>query len=58
MIIVTVVIFSLVAGGLFGYLSCYLATSKDIDVLQTQVTSLQESFARCHEQKATNAPCL
>jgi len=45
-LVVTVVIFSLVAGGLFGYFSCYLATSKDIHVLQTQVTSLQEQLSQ------------
>ena len=46
LLVVTVVIFSLVAGGLFGYSSCYLATSKDIDVLQTHVASLQEQLSQ------------
>jgi len=46
LLIVIVVIASLLAGGLFGYLSCYSATSEDIDALQNQVTSLQEQLSQ------------
>jgi len=45
-LVVIVVIASLVAGGLFGYLSCYSATSEDIDALQNQVTALQEQLSQ------------
>ena len=40
-LIVAVVIISLVAGAFSGYLTCYSATSGEIDDLQTQVSSLQ-----------------
>jgi S1-C subfamily serine protease len=45
-LVVIIVIVSLVAGGLFGYLSCYSATSEDIDALQNQVTALQEQLSQ------------
>jgi S1-C subfamily serine protease len=45
-LVVIIVIASLVAGGLFGYLSCYSATSEDIDALQNQVTALQEQLSQ------------
>ena len=45
-LVVIIVIASLFAGGLFGYLSCYSATSEDIDALQNQVTSLQEQLSQ------------
>jgi S1-C subfamily serine protease len=40
-----VVVVCLVAGGLFGYLNCYFATSTEIDGLQTQVSSLQSQLS-------------
>jgi S1-C subfamily serine protease len=43
--VVIVVIICLVAGGLFGYLSCYSVTSANIDNLQNQVTSLQQQLS-------------
>jgi S1-C subfamily serine protease len=46
LVVVIVVIASLVAGGLVGYLSCYSATSEDIDALQNQVTALQEQLSQ------------
>jgi S1-C subfamily serine protease len=46
LLVVIIVIASLFAGGLFGYLSCYSATSEDIDALQNQVTSLQEQLSQ------------
>jgi S1-C subfamily serine protease len=45
LLVVIIVITSLVAGGLFGYLRCYSATSGEIDNLQNQVTVLQEQIA-------------
>lgn len=45
-LVVIIVIASLVAGGLFGYLTCYSATSEDIDTLQNQVTTLQEQLSQ------------
>jgi S1-C subfamily serine protease len=45
LLVVVVVISSLVAGGLFGYLSCCSATSKEMDNLQNQLTALQEQIA-------------
>jgi len=46
LLIVIIVIASLVAGGLFGYWSCYSAASEDIDTLQNQVTALQEQLSQ------------
>ena len=46
LLVVIIVIASLFAGGLFGYWSCYSATSKDIDALQNQVTALQEQLSQ------------
>ena len=45
LLVVIIVIASLVAGGLFGYLRCYSATSGEIDNLQNQVIVLQEQIA-------------
>jgi S1-C subfamily serine protease len=45
LLVVIIVIASLVAGGLLGYLRCYSATSGEIDNLQNQVTVLQEQIA-------------
>jgi len=45
LLVVIIVIASLVAGGLFGYLRCYSTTSGEIDNLQNQVTVLQEQIA-------------
>jgi S1-C subfamily serine protease len=45
LLVVVIVIASLVAGGLFGYLRCYSATSEEIGNLQNQVTALQEQIA-------------
>jgi len=44
--VVIVVIASLVVGGLFGYLSCYSATSEEISNIQNQVTSLQSQLSQ------------
>jgi S1-C subfamily serine protease len=44
LLVVTIVITSLVAGGLFGYLGSYSTTSGEIDKLQNQVTTLQEQL--------------
>ena len=45
LLVVIIVIASLVAGGLFGYLRCYSTTSGEIGNLQNQVTLLQEQIA-------------
>jgi S1-C subfamily serine protease len=45
-VVIIIVIASLLAGGLLGYLSCYSATSEEIDNLQNQVTSLQEHLSQ------------
>ncbi len=45
LLVVTIVIASLVAGGLFGYFMGYSTTSGEIDNLQNQVTLLQEQIA-------------
>jgi len=45
LLVVVIVIASLVAGGLFGYLRCYSTTSGEIGNLQNQVTLLQEQIA-------------
>jgi S1-C subfamily serine protease len=44
-LVVIIVIVSLAAGGLFGYLWCYSTTSGEIDNLQNQVAVLQEQIA-------------
>jgi S1-C subfamily serine protease len=54
-LVVIVVIASLVAGGLFGYLICYSTTSEDIDALQNQVTALQEQLSQI--QSTQNMDC-
>jgi S1-C subfamily serine protease len=43
-VVITIVLASLVTGGLVGYFSCYSATSENIDKLQNQVTSLQQQL--------------
>ena len=45
-LVVIIVIACLFAGGLVGYLSCYFATSEDIDALQNQITALQEQLSQ------------
>jgi S1-C subfamily serine protease len=45
LLVVVIVIASLVAGGLFGYLRGYSATSEEIGNLQNQVAVLQEQIA-------------
>jgi S1-C subfamily serine protease len=45
-VVIIIVLASLVAGGLLGYLSCYSATSEEIDNLQNQVTSFQEQLSQ------------
>jgi S1-C subfamily serine protease len=45
-LVVIIVLASLVAGGLLGYLSCYSATSGEIGKLQNQVTSLQDQLSQ------------
>ncbi len=44
LLVVTIVVVSLFAGGLFGYLISYTITSEEIDNLQNQVTLLQEQI--------------
>jgi S1-C subfamily serine protease len=46
LLIVIIVVASLFAGGLFGYWSCYSATSEDIYALKNQVTTLQEQLSQ------------
>ena len=53
-IIVAIVMVSLVAGGFLGYLSCYSATSKDIDSLKTQVSSLQSQLSYLQSTQVQN----
>ncbi|TSA55412.1 PDZ domain-containing protein [bacterium] len=54
LLVVIIVIASLVAGGLFGYLSCYSTTSEDIDALQNQVTTLQEQLSQIQSTQNLN----
>jgi S1-C subfamily serine protease len=51
---VIVVITSLVAGGMFGYLICYSNTSGDIDALQNQVTALKGQLAQIQSTENLN----
>ena len=44
LLVVIIVITSLIAGGLFGYFSCFSATSNEIGNLQNQLTALQEQI--------------
>jgi len=44
-LIVTIVIASLVAGGLLGYLTSYLAISGEIDNLRSQLSTVQEQIS-------------
>jgi S1-C subfamily serine protease len=53
-LVVIVVIVCLVAGGLFGYISCYSVTSEDIDKLQNQVTSLQQQLSNIQTAQSIN----
>jgi len=54
LLVVIIVIASLVAGGLFGYLSCYSTTSEDIDALQNQVTTLQKQLSQIQSTQNLN----
>ncbi|PVX23045.1 MAG: trypsin [Candidatus Bathyarchaeum sp.] len=45
-IVAAIVVTSLVAGGLLGYLNCYSNTSNDINSLQNQVTTLQQQLSQ------------
>jgi S1-C subfamily serine protease len=54
LLVVIIVIASLVAGGLFGYLRCYSTTSGEIDNLQNQVTSLQEQLSQLQSAQNLN----
>jgi S1-C subfamily serine protease len=51
---VIVVITSLVAGGMFGYLICYSNTSGDIYALQNQVTALKGQLAQIQSTENLN----
>jgi len=54
LLVVIIVIASLFAGGLFGYLSCYSTTSEDIDALQNQVTTFQEQLSQIQSTQNLN----
>jgi len=53
-LIVAVVIISLVAGALSGYLTCLSATTEDIDELQNQVETLQGKLALIQSTQSNN----
>jgi len=53
-LIVAVVIISLVAGALSGYLTCLSATTGDIDELQNQVETLQGKLALIQSTQSNN----
>jgi len=53
-VLVVIVFTSLFAGGLVGYSSCYLATSDQLEQLQSQVTSLQWSLSQLQTQQNLN----
>jgi S1-C subfamily serine protease len=53
-LIVAVVIISLVAGGLSGYLTCLSAATGDIDELQNQVETLQGKLALIQSTQSNN----
>lgn len=49
LLVVTIVIASLVAGGLVGYLKGYSTASEEIDSLQNQVTTLQAQISNAQQ---------
>lgn len=51
LLVVTIVIASLVVGGLFGYLMDYSTTAGEIDNLQNQVTSLQKQISNIQQSR-------
>jgi S1-C subfamily serine protease len=57
-LIVAVVIISLVAGGLSGYLTCLSAATGDIDELQNQVETLQGKLALIQSTQSNNTQNL
>ena len=56
LLVVIIVVVSLVAGGLFGYLSCHSATSVEIGNLQNQLSALQEQIVNV--QSAQNVTVI
>jgi len=57
-LIVAVVIISLVAGGLSGYLTCLSAATGDLDELQNQVETLQGKLALIQSTQSNNTQNL
>jgi S1-C subfamily serine protease len=47
-----VAVICLVAGGLFGYMNCYLTTSEELDGLQSQVSTLQSQLASLQQTQS------
>ncbi|WNZ29495.1 MAG: trypsin-like peptidase domain-containing protein [Candidatus Bathyarchaeota archaeon] len=53
-LIVAVLVISLVVGAFSGYLTCFFATSGEIDELQNQVTNLQGQLAQVQSSQRSN----
>ncbi|MDG6222974.1 MAG: trypsin-like peptidase domain-containing protein [Candidatus Bathyarchaeota archaeon] len=53
-LIVAVLVISLVVGAFSGYLTCFFATSGEIDELQNQVTNLQGQLAQVQSSQSSN----
>ena len=53
-LIVTVVIISLISGGVSGYLTCFSATAGELDELQNQVNTLQGQLALLKSTQTNN----
>lgn len=53
-LIVAVVIISLIAGGVSGYLTCFSATAEEMDELQNQVNTLQGQLALVQSTQTNN----
>ncbi|PVX27147.1 MAG: trypsin [Candidatus Bathyarchaeum sp.] len=51
-VLAVIAVVCLVAGGLFGYMNCYLTTSGQIDGLQSQVASLQSQVAALQQTQS------
>ena len=57
-LIVAVVIISLIAGGVAGYLTCFSATAGEMDELQNQVNTLQGQLALLQSTQTNNSQNL
>ncbi|PVX26548.1 MAG: trypsin [Candidatus Bathyarchaeum sp.] len=51
-ILAVVAVVCLLAGGLFGYMNCYLTTSEEIDGLQSKVSALQSQVASLEQTQS------